>query len=161
MDQRELLQLHEASLVPYRVTDTGVEFCLVTPMTENRWEFPKIAVDVENARPLAQLEVAAVANGLIGHLQGGEPLGQYASARGNESRTMAVFLMRVVAVDDAWPLETSYRRRWCLAEEARARIRRKPLRGFIDISLRRIDTQNGKSAPSSNGHSTPARGKQN
>src|SRR5438445_4935908 len=139
MEQKYRVQLHEACVVPYRVTGIGVEFCLVTPIAENRWEFPKITIDAENSRPLELLEHAAVSTGLRGQLTSDEPLGQYASARGNEARTMVAFLMRVAEVDESWPLENSYRRRWCLAEEARARIRRKPLCGFIGASLRRCD----------------------
>ncbi|MEX0978127.1 MAG: hypothetical protein WDZ48_04715 [Pirellulales bacterium] len=48
---------------------------------------------------------------------------------------MIGYLMRVDHVDDAWPCDKSHRRLWCLAEEARVRIRRKPLRRFIDLAL--------------------------
>jgi hypothetical protein len=159
MEQKYRVLLHEACVVPYRVTDIGVEFCLVTPISENRWEFPKVTVDAENSRPLQQLEHAAVSTGLRGQLTSQEPLGQYASARGNEARTMVGFLMQVAEVDESWPLENSYRRRWCLAEEARARIRRKPLRGFIEASLRCVDSsrQRLQIPAQANGHSAGAK----
>ncbi len=46
--------------------------------------------------------------------------------------------MRVTDVDDEWKNRETHRRLWCLAEEARARIRRKPLRQFIDAALQAI-----------------------
>ncbi|HEY2881072.1 MAG TPA: hypothetical protein VGJ15_01535 [Pirellulales bacterium] len=45
---------------------------------------------------------------------------------------VAAFLLRVEKAGAA----KSCRIRWCLAEEARARIRRKPLRRLIDLALR-------------------------
>ncbi len=48
---------------------------------------------------------------------------------------MTGYLMQVSAVANEWPLMHQYRRLWCLAEEARVRIRRKPLRRFIDLAL--------------------------
>lgn len=143
MEQKARVHLHEACVVPYRHSDSGVEFCLVTPVAENRWEFPKIAIETD-ARPDQLLGRAADIAGLRGHLQAEEPLGQFASSRGNEVREMVVFLMEVSHVDETWPLQDSHRRRWCLTEEARVRIRRKPLRGFIDAALRCLDPANGQ-----------------
>ena len=54
---------------------------------------------------------------------------------GSFSRSMSGYLMRVTSVSDSWPKQSSHRRLWCLAEEARARIRRKPLRRFLDLAL--------------------------
>jgi hypothetical protein len=48
------------------------------------------------------------------------------------------YLMRVTGVDDRWPKQETHRRIWCLAEEARVRIRRKPLRRFIDLAIHSI-----------------------
>jgi hypothetical protein len=117
----------------------GIEFCLVSPIAENRWEFPKISIDSPNGYAESLLERAAAMAGLQGDIQTDEPLGQFESARGNEARSMVGFLMRVANVEEIWPLQATYRRRWCLAEEARARIRRKPLRRFIDVALHSIE----------------------
>jgi hypothetical protein len=51
---------------------------------------------------------------------------------------MVGFLMHVEDVSDHWPREDSHRRLWCLPEEARLRIRRKPLRRFIDLALQNL-----------------------
>ena len=133
MDSRGRVQLHEACVVPFRLTSAGVQFCLVSPAADNRWEFPKTSVNGDS--PTASLlgELAAVI-GLRGHVRDEQPLGSFESSRGNESRSMTGYLMQVLEVIDTWP--SGYRRIWCLPEEARVRIRRKPLRRFIDLALR-------------------------
>jgi hypothetical protein len=153
METRERVQLHECCVVPYRATAMGIEFCLVTPNSENRWEFPKAALDEDRAAPLVLLGEIAVANGLDGPTLEIEPLGDFSARRGNEARTMTGYLMEVTRSADDWPQKQSHKRLWCLPEEARVRIRRKPLRQFIDQALRRISAEqralngNGRSAP--------------
>ena len=48
---------------------------------------------------------------------------------------MTAYLLEVHGVSDTWPLQDDVRRRWCYPEEARVRIRRKPLRHLIDVAL--------------------------
>jgi len=170
MEPRERVQLHEQCIVPYRVTDLGVEFCLVTPISESRWEFPKIGQSGENGSRSSLLEQAATATGLQGVVQGTEPLGQFVARRGDQARNVTAFLMHVTHVADSFPQETSHRRLWCLAEEVRVRIRRKPLRHLIDVALRLIEakpqietkplslpTLNGNSHANTSSHA-PSRG---
>jgi hypothetical protein len=47
-------------------------------------------------------------------------------------------------VDDPESSQHSRRIRWCFAEEARARIRRKPMRRLIDLALRRLADRAGQ-----------------
>lgn len=150
----ETVQLHECCVVPYRVTGSGTEFCLVTPISENRWEFPKIRLDREAPCDAAMLEKAATGVGLRGTVVSCQPLGSYVASRKSETRNMTGFLMHVEDTDDTWAGKNSYRRIWCLAEEARVRIRRKPLRRFIDLALRCVkdrpgspDVPNGRHRP--------------
>lgn len=137
--EQEKVQLNECCVVPYRLTGSGAEFCLVTPMTENRWEFPKIRVEPEAACDSDALDEAAREAGLEGHVASDNPLGSFVATRQQETRSMVGFLMRVDRVEDSWPRQQSHRRLWCLAEEARIRIRRKPLRRFIDLALRNLN----------------------
>lgn len=136
------VQLHECCVVPYRVTSSGLEFCLVTPIAENRWEFPKVRLDGSEC-DAAILKQAAKAAGIQGTVIAGEPLGSFSASRQNETRSMIGYLMRVEHAEDDWPRKNSHRRLFCLAEEARVRIRRKPLRRFIDLALRCVADQHG------------------
>ncbi len=129
------VELHECCVVPCRVTTSGVEFCLLTPQSENRWEFPKIPLVQRSSCDAAALKQAADTAGLRGTVISAEPLGSYVATRQSETRTMVGFLMQVEDFDESWPKQDSHRRLWCLAEEARLRIRRKPLRRFIDLAL--------------------------
>jgi hypothetical protein len=138
MDAKRRVQSHDCCLVPYRLSDAGVEFCLVTPIAETRWTFPHIPADVSNGSVETLLEPTAASLGLRGELQGSEPLGNFVATRGNEARNTSGYLMRVTQIEDTWPNQSVQRRRWCLAEEARIRIRRKPLRRFIDLALHQL-----------------------
>jgi hypothetical protein len=140
------VQLHECCVVAYRTTSSGPEFCLVTPISENRWEFPKIALDGPDDYGAARLDQAASNAGLHGMIAVEKPLGSYVASRQNESRSMTAFLMRVDHVEDPWPRKDSHRRLWCLAEEARVRIRRKPVRRFIDLALHSLRDRAGDPA---------------
>jgi hypothetical protein len=140
------VQLHECCVVPYRVTSSGTEFCLVTPISENRWEFPKIRLNGTAGCDAALLEQAARGAGLRGTVVTDKPLGSYSASRQNETRSMIGYLMRVEAVDELWPRQATHRRLWCLAEEARVRIRRKPLRRFIDLALHSVPSPQAASA---------------
>ncbi len=152
--EEEQLQLHECCVVAYRITSSGAEFCLMSPISQNRWEFPKIRLDGPGACDAAILKKAAKGAGLRGIVAAAEPLGSYVASRQNETRSMIGFLMRVEHVDDPWPRKDSHRRLWCLAEEARLRIRRKPLRRFIDLALHIMNDHAGDPARE-NGRRSP------
>lgn len=129
-------QLNECCVVPYRITAYGLEFCLVTPNSENRWEFPKVRLTRNEVAAKSKDQAAGMA-GLIGEISS-ESIGSYVASRKNETRSMVGFLMRVDEALEAWPKQKSHRRLWCMAEEARVRIRRKPLRRFIDLALQSV-----------------------
>jgi len=139
MDNRERVYLRESCLIPYRHTDQGIEFCLISPATGSRWEFPKAESDGQSAPEGELLNQAAAAAGLGGSLQENDPLDAFVAARGNEARHTTAYLMQVTHVDADWPRQSTHRRLWCLAEEARVRLRRKPLRRFIDLALRSVE----------------------
>ncbi len=138
MEQKSHVQLHESCLVPYRETERGIEFCLVSKASANRWEFPNAPTDGRSPHQQLLLDHAADGAGLRGHLEADCPFDAFVATRGNESRSVSAYLMRVTRTDDVWPKQDSQRRLWCLAEEARARLRRKPLRRFIDLALRMV-----------------------
>jgi hypothetical protein len=142
------VQTHENCVVPYRVTELGIEFCLVATARQSRWEFPKLAMEPECFSREAILVEAMGMLGLHGALQADAPLGEFTTSRGEECRSTTGYLMRVEQIDDPSLGQPETKRRWCLAEEARVRIRRKPLRGFVDLALRAIhfDSRGPKSS---------------
>ncbi|MGD9721525.1 MAG: hypothetical protein AB7O59_06445 [Pirellulales bacterium] len=136
MDQSERVELRDYCVVAYRHGARGIEFCLLSQATGNRWEFPTTPADEPLENGATPLHDVAAGVGLHGQLDDREPLDMFAAARGNQSRHVTAYLMHVTAVDENWPQRATHRRIWCLAEEARARLRRKPYRRFIDLALR-------------------------
>ncbi len=132
------VDIHDCCVVPVRATDCGPEFCLVASSSDSRWVFPTVTVDPQAFSRLAILVEAMADLGLGGQLRIEDPLGQFVTSRGRERRTVVGYLMHVARVEPLSDEATVSKRKWCLAEEARLRIRRKPLRGFVDVALRAI-----------------------
>lgn len=141
--------MHESCAIPYRRTHLGVEFCLISEAKVNRWEFPKV-IERGDFRPDMLLDEVASSAGAGGVLESGQPLAEFVAARGGESRHTTAYLMRVTSVRDTWPQQSARRRLWCLAEEARVRLRRKPMRRLIDIALQTV-TDEGAAVATSGG----------
>lgn len=126
-----------ACAVAFRKNADQIEFCLVTACGTSNWEFPKtLIIDGAPAHACAWSEAERTA-GLKGRLIDEQPLAQVRSTRANERVEVTAYLFEVTheaIQSDA----DAVRRRWCLPEEARVRLRRKPLRRMIDIALERV-----------------------
>jgi len=146
MDRRGRVQLHEFCVIPFRRGPAGLEFCLVSNISDGRWEFPRAAIDPD-LPPAHRIAELADAVGLRGRAFDGEPLGEFHSARAERARVVTAYLLEVRGVSDTWPLQNDVRRRWCYPEEARVRIRSKPLRHLIDVALRSAIVRNELGAP--------------
>ncbi len=75
--------------------------------------------------------------GLKGKHLSDEPLDQI-PITGSGGRHAGVFLLEAVDEIERWAEYLTFRRRWCRAEEARHRIRRKPARRLIDLAVRHV-----------------------
>lgn len=134
-----------ACAIPFRKIGDQIEFCLVAPPGSSNWEYPcAVVTDGELPSDLASRQ-AELAAGLRGRVLGDDPLDEVASTRGSQRVSIVAFLFEVTheapGVD---PL--SLRRRWCFAEEARVRLRRKPLRRMIDAAVARMRADGAVSA---------------
>jgi len=118
-----------------------LEFCLVAPHGDSRWEFPRQVVGTAETPPSTALRGAGEAAGLHGQLDGLGPLAEFESERHALAESTVAFLMLVAGEDEEGGGANRRKRRWCLPEEARLRIRRKPMRRLIDIALRRLLTK--------------------
>jgi hypothetical protein len=137
--------MHESCAIPYRRTHSGIEFCLISQVRVNRWEFPKMP-GRGDFLPDMLLDEAANSAGIDGVLVGEEPLAEFVAARAGESRHTSAYLLHVTTVRESWPQQSSRRRLWCLAEEARVRLRRKPMRRLIDVALQIIGSEGNVAA---------------
>lgn len=128
--------MHLCCAVPYRRLEDKIEFCLILSPHDRAWDFPQVEVPAEACGPDLVAEQARRQGGLQGHIDGKRPLGQYSSSRAGMHKEVTAFLMEVTAVVDD-PADVT--RRWCLAAEAKARIRRKPLRRLVDVAQRLLE----------------------
>ena len=140
MSSAEVQARFQACAVPYRIRDGRAEFCLVAENGESRWTFPSDRMGANRLGCLGALKRAVDAAGLECRLQADHPLDSFPASKVDDADTITAFLLPVETVRDDWPGAVNRRRRWCFAEEAKMRIRRKPMRRLIDLSVRRLET---------------------
>jgi 8-oxo-dGTP pyrophosphatase MutT (NUDIX family) len=124
----------EACAVPYRIRDKRLEFCLVSAQRTSRWEFPHTTIAAGESPLQAACRCVLETTGLVCHPTNQEPLDDVRATQNQRLVKLTAFLLEVQPVETT---DTGHRIKWCFAEEARARIRRKPMRRLIDLALRR------------------------
>jgi 8-oxo-dGTP pyrophosphatase MutT (NUDIX family) len=125
---------HEACAVPFRLREQRIEFCLVSAERSSRWEFPHTLIAENETPDQAARRCVMEQAGLPSHAEKQEQLDDFKTTQ-NERRVR--FTAYLLEVDSAGSTKSQHRVRWCFAEEARARIRRKPMRRLIDLAMRR------------------------
>jgi hypothetical protein len=139
MDPENKHLVHLCCAVPYRRAADQIEFFLIRAPTDRAWELPMATVDPKAAKPLEVLQQALSRCGLSGHVVGNTPLGQFWSSRGNTNKEITAFLVEATLFDESRAAQADLATRWCLAEEVKVRIRRKPLRRLVDLAIRRLE----------------------
>jgi hypothetical protein len=124
--------------VPFRVRGSLIEFCIATGRGANRWEFPSSVVADNESDCIGALQASADSVGLVFEPASDQPLDEFNASRGDVADRVIAYLVRVASQRDESP--DGRRRRWCLAEEVRQRIRRKPMRRLVDIAVRRVES---------------------
>jgi 8-oxo-dGTP pyrophosphatase MutT (NUDIX family) len=124
---------HEACAIPYRITDQRMEFCLISAQRTSRWEFPHTPIGASELPLEAAYRCTLEQAGLVCRRAKQEPLDEVLATQNRRQVKLTAYLLEV---ESAGVAESGFRIRWCFAEEARARIRRKPMRRLIDLALR-------------------------
>jgi 8-oxo-dGTP pyrophosphatase MutT (NUDIX family) len=132
-------QVHrEVCVVLYRIREQRIEFCLVSTDRSSRWEFPHSEC-VANQAPLDVARRCVLEQaGMTCRESTSEALDDVMATQDRQIVQLVAYLLEVEDPESTTP---SRRIRWCFAEEARARIRRKPMRRLIDLGLRRLADQ--------------------
>src|SRR5262249_34177969 len=130
--------LLQASAVPFRRQDEGLEFCLITSLSSGRWGFPKGLIDPGETAIEAALKEAHEEAGLHGQIVG-EPLGEYQYAKWGSMLTVTVFLMEVSRADTSWLEADRRQRQWVSAEAAARMLDRRHLARLLRWAVRRLD----------------------
>ena len=123
--------------IPYRRERGSVEFCLFLFPDQRDWDFPQAVDAAQNGEKARQLLAPCLDAGFDGQLDE-VPLGQFEASRGDVVETVTAFLLEVNQPNGAAKNSHLPRHRWCLLEEAKLRIRRKPLRHLLDVAQRRL-----------------------
>jgi 8-oxo-dGTP pyrophosphatase MutT (NUDIX family) len=127
----------QASAVPYRIGESGLEFCLITTRRSGRWSFPKGCLcddqTVESAALNEALEEAGVTGVIVG-----EPLGQYSYSKRGESYSVDVLLMEVVHTSQLWKEGAQRQRCWVSYQFAMEMLDRPNLVQLLQVAMKRL-----------------------
>lgn len=127
------MPLAQSSVIPFRVRDGTLEFCVITSIRARHWGFPKGLIDPGETPIEAALKEAWEEAGLRGRVIG-ESLGAYRYEKWGEILEVDVFVMQVESVADVW-LEAGVRdRRWATAEETKILIATDPRAPYFDAA---------------------------
>jgi hypothetical protein len=115
-----------------RESEQGIQYCLSAPMGTTRWSFYHF--ELEGTRALDQVTHGVERGlGLLVKPLDTDPISLLPTSRNVQAGNMAVFGFVASVESEVWEAKHSVRRRWCLAEEARYRLRRKPLQRLVDL----------------------------
>jgi 8-oxo-dGTP pyrophosphatase MutT (NUDIX family) len=140
MIEREVERKVISAVCPiiYRRKEARIEFCLLLIEGDSRWEFPHGALSDSEALVVAALRIAREALGLRCRVDR-DPLGEFQIQRPGLKYRVTAMLAECVKEDSAFASADARPHRWFLSDEARARIRRKPMRHCTLQAKRRID----------------------
>jgi phosphohistidine phosphatase len=120
----------QSGVIPYRMTETGVEILLTTSRRRGRWIIPKGVVDLgSTARESAGKEAYEEA-GLLGDISTA-PVGEYRYKKWGGTCTVSVFLLEVHTVLENWPEADVRGREWMAADRAADSVNEPQLRKLI------------------------------
>jgi 8-oxo-dGTP pyrophosphatase MutT (NUDIX family) len=121
--------LFQASAVPYRLSENGAEFCLITSLSSGRWGFPKGLIDPGETPTETALKEA---------LEEADPLGDYQYAKWGTTLSVTVFLMEVHHCDATWLEADRRQRQWATAKEAGDMLDRRYLARLLRLAVKRL-----------------------
>lgn len=131
--------IEQASVIPFRRTGQGVEFCLITSTRKGRWGVPKGFIDLGETAQEAALKEAREEAGLHGRIVSDIVVGRYQYRKWGSDLVVNVFLMEVHHAAEEW-LECDLRQRcWCTADEALELIDRVELVEIFEIAVTQLE----------------------
>lgn len=128
----------QAGAVPFRVTDDGIEFCLITSRGKGKWCFPKGVIDPGETPVETALKESDEEAGVRGEIWG-PPLGSYIYSKWGRSLSVIVMLLQVHETADRWDESDVRKRRWVTLDEARTLLDRAQLRDFVIKAAERLE----------------------
>ena len=128
---------NQAAVIPYRVTDNGIEILLITSQSGRRWIVPKGIIEGGMTAEVSALKEAFEEAGIMGEING-PALGSFQYQKWGGTLTVIVFPMKVTEILPDWQ-ESHFRNRdWVRIDEAKNRIGFENLIPLIDELKRRL-----------------------
>ena len=127
----------QAAAIPFRRREGAVEVCLITTLKAGRWSVPKGFIDPGETAAETAVKEAREEAGLHGCVVGG-PVGYYDIRKEGGRYRVAVHLMRVDRVDDAWEERSIRKRRWTSIRDAEQLLAGRPIEAVFRRALTHI-----------------------
>ena len=127
----------QAAAIPFRQRQGAVEVCLITTLKAGRWAVPKGFIDPGETAAETAVKEAREEAGLHGRVVGG-PVGYYDISKAGGRYRVAVHLMRVDRVDDAWEEQSVRKRRWATVRDAKQLLAGRPIEAVFQRALTHI-----------------------
>ncbi len=127
----------QAAAIPFRIRDGAVEICLITTIKAGRWTVPKGFIDPGETAAATAVKEAREEAGIHGRVVGG-PVGYYDVTKLGGRYRVAVYLMHVDRVDDAWEERGLRQRRWTSVRRAVKLLAGRPVEAVFRQALTRI-----------------------
>ena len=134
----------QASVVPFRFVETGLQFCLITTRRTNRWAFPKGGIGKQESVVEAALKEALEEAGLRGTIVG-DPVGRYRIQKQDQEHSVIVMLMQVDHCEADWQESAERRRAWVSIDEAVQLLDRPKLIELLRAAVMQLKVGSGAS----------------
>ena len=132
----------QAAAIAFRHVGSGVHVCLIRRRRAGTWGIPKGLVDPGNTPTQTALIELWEEAGVRGRVVG-EPIGTYQYAKWGTTLTVAVYVIEVLEVLDAWPECNLRERRWTTLDDAANLLSAHPVRPLWARAQRAVATASG------------------
>ena len=130
----------QAAAIPFRRREGAVEICLITTIKAGRWTVPKGFIDPGDTAAETAAKEAREEAGIHGRVLG-RPVGYYDIAKQGARYRVAVYLMQVDRVDDAWEEQSLRQRRWTTVRQAKELLAGRPVEAVFRRALTHITNE--------------------
>lgn len=131
-------RFYQASVIPYRSSESGLEFCLITSKKTGKWSLPKGTIRSEDSVSETIARQAYKEAGVRGELIE-EPIGTYSYHKWETILEVVVLMMDVSECDEEWPDATARKRRWVSADEALGLLSKDDLKKILRKAIERLN----------------------
>jgi len=127
--------IRQACVIPFRIQQGTLKFCLITSLKKKKWIFPKGVVEPGETPSETGLKEAWEEAGLRGQIVG-EPVGSYTDRKWQARLEVSVLLMSVTQCEEDWPEMRKRQRAWLSAAMTLQNLPPGPLKLLFEQALR-------------------------